>query len=129
VAQVGSFLYHYGFFLPPELMQNKRVSFETHMQGDEKAVSIFKEEPDVFDYGNLGKLCVFKETHPEVMKDFIKKFNWKHQLYPHNMQLKKHKHYKLKYRLLSFIEQNILKGNQLAGFKNYELIHPTSSNQ
>jgi hypothetical protein len=63
------------------------------------------------------------------MEDFIKKFNWNHQLYPHNMQLKKHKHDKLKYRLLSFIEQNILKGNQIAGFKNYELIHPTSSNQ
>lgn len=129
VAEADAWVYHYGWVRPPEKMQKKRVSFETHMQGNEKAISIFKEEPDVFDYGNLSKLCVFKETHPEVMKDFIKKFNWQHQLYPHNKQLKKHKHNKLKYRMLTFIEQNILRGNQIAGFKNYELIHPKSSNQ
>jgi hypothetical protein len=45
------------------------------------------------------------------------------------MLLKKHKHDKLKYRMLSFFEQKFLKGNQIAGFKNYELIHPNSSNQ
>lgn len=129
VAEADACVYHYGWVRPPEMMQKKRVSFETHMQGNEKATSIFKEEPDVFDYGNLSKLCVFKETHPEVMKDFIKKFNWQHQLYPHNKQLKKHKHDKLKYRMLTFIEQNILQGKQIAGFKNYELIHPKSSNQ
>jgi len=124
VAEVDACVYHYGWVRPPEMMQKKRVSFETHMQGNEKAISIFKEEPDVFDYGDLSKLCVFNETHPEVMKDFIKKFNWQNQLYPYNRQLKKHKHDKFKYRLLSFIEQKFLKGNQIAGFKNYELIHP-----
>jgi len=36
--------------------------------------------------------------------------------------MRKHKHDKLKYRMLSFIEQNFLNGNQIAGFKNYELI-------
>jgi len=56
------------------------------------------------------------------MKDFIKKFNWENQLYPQNPQIKKHKHDKLKYRLLSFIEQNLLGGKQIAGFKNYKLI-------
>jgi hypothetical protein len=40
------------------------------------------------------------------------------------MQLRKHNHDKLKYRLLSFIEQNILGGKQIAGFKNYQLIKP-----
>jgi hypothetical protein len=127
VAQVDAFVYHYGWVRPPELMQKKRVSFETHKQGNEKAASIFKAEPEVFDYGNLSKLKIFKETHPHVMEDFIKKFNWKHQLYPHITKLKKHKHDKLKYRMLSYIEQNFLNGNQIAGFKNYELIHPTSN--
>ncbi|KAA9039530.1 hypothetical protein FW778_12000 [Ginsengibacter hankyongi] len=129
VAEVDACVYHYGWVRPPEMMQKKRVSFETHMQGNEKAVSIFKEEPDVFDYGDISKLCIFNETHPEVMRDFIKKFNWQNQLYPHNSQLKKHKHDKFKYRLLSFIEQKFLKGNQIAGFKNYELIHPKPANQ
>ena len=129
VAEVNACVYHYGWVRPPELMQKKRVSFETHMQGNEKALLNFKEEPEVFNYGNLSKLKVFKETHPEVMKDFIKKFNWEHQLYPDNVKLKKHKHDKIKYLLLSFIEQNVLRGNQIAGFKNYELIHPKKSNQ
>lgn len=124
VAEVDACVYHYGWVRPPELMQKKRISFATHKQGNEKASSIFKDEPDVFNYGNLSKLCIFKETHPEVMKDFIKKFNWQHQLYPQNMQLRKHNHDKLKYRLLSFIEQNILGGKQIAGFKNYQLIKP-----
>lgn len=124
VAEVNAYVYHYGWVRPPQMMQKKRISFETHMRGNEKANPIFKEEPDVFDYGDLSKLCVFKETHPEVMKDFIKKFNWELELYPHNKQLKKHKHDKLKYRMLTFIEQNILRGTQIAGFKNYELIKP-----
>jgi hypothetical protein len=122
VARVDAFVYHYGWVRPPEMMQKKRVSFEMHMKGSEKTASIFNEEPDIFDYGNLSKLCLFKETHPEVMNDFINQFNWQHQLYPHNLQVRKHKHDKLKYRALSFIEQKLLRGNQIAGFKNYELI-------
>ena len=125
VAGVDASVYHYGWVRPPEMMQKKRVSFETHMQGNERAMSMFKAEPEIFDYGNLSRLNIFKETHPLVMEDFIKKFNWNHQLYPHIRQMKKHKHDKFKYRMLSFIEQNFLKGNQIAGFKNYELIHPT----
>lgn len=100
----------------------KRVSFETHMQGKEKAASLFKDEAEKFDYGDLNRLKIFKATHPAVMKDFIKKFNWEHQLYPDNVRLKRHKHDKLKYRMLSFIEQKFLGGNQIASFKNYELI-------
>ncbi len=129
VAQVDAFVYHYGWVRPPEMMQKKRVSFETHMQGKEKAASLFKDEAEKFDYGDLNRLKIFKATHPAVMKDFIKKFNWNHQLYPHVKQIRKHKHDKLKYRMLSFIEQNFLNGNQIAGFKNYELIHPKSSTQ
>ncbi len=128
VAQVDAFVYHYGWVRPPEMMQRKRVSFETHMQGEDKAASLFKDEAQNFDYGNLDKLKIFKATHPAVMEDFIKKFNWNHQLYPHVKQLKKHKHDKLKYRLLTSVEQNFLKGNQIAGFKNYELIHPRTNN-
>ena len=127
VAEVNAFVYHYGWVRPPELMQKKRVSFLADLQGKEKASVIFKDEPEVFDYGNLDKLSVFKETHPEVMKDFIKKFNWQHQLYPQNRKLTKYMHDKLKNRLLSFVEQNILGGRQIAGFKNYHLIRPKSS--
>ena len=127
VAEVNACVYHYGWVRPPELMQKKRISFTTHKRGNEMASSIFKNEPDVFNYGNLSKLCIFKETHPEVMKDFIKQFNWQNQLYPKNKQVTNFKHDKLKYRILSFIEQKIWSGNQIGGFKNYHLIKPKSS--
>jgi hypothetical protein len=129
VAGACACVYHYGWVRPPVMMQKKRVSFETHKYGDEKAAVLFKEEPEVFNYGNLEKLCAFKETHPAVMKDFIEKFNWQYELYPHNKNIKKHKHDKLKYKMLTFFEQNILRGTQIGGFKNYELIHPHKSNR
>ena len=129
VAEVDACVYHYGWVRPPELMQKKRVSFETHKKGDEIATVLFKDEPEIFNYGDLSKLNIFKGTHPRVMEDFIKKFNWNHRLYPHNKLIKKHKHDKLKYRMLSFIEERFFNGHQIAGFKNYELIHPTNTNQ
>ena len=122
VAAVDATVFHYGWVRPPVMMQKKRVSFESHMQGDEKANILFQEEPDMFNYGNLERLCVFKESHPEVMKDFIKRFDWELELYPHNKNVKKHKHDKFKYRMLTFLEQKILGGKQIAGFRNYELI-------
>ena len=121
-AAVDATVFHYGWVRPPVMMQKKRVSFESHMQGDEKANILFQEEPDMFNYGNLERLCVFKESHPEVMKDFIKRFDWELELYPHNKNVKKHKHDKFKYRMLTFLEQKILGGKQIAGFRNYELI-------
>lgn len=124
VAQVDADVYHYGWVRPPQMMQKKRISFETHQKGSEKAELAFKTEPNEFNYGNLNKLRLFKETHPKVMDDFIKKFNWENELYPKNPLIKKHKHDKVKYRLLSFIEQKFLGGNQIAGFKNYELVKP-----
>lgn len=126
VAEIDAAIYHYGWVRPPDLMQKKRVSFQADMVGNKKAI-IGKDEPDAFDYGNLSKLWLFDETHPEVMKDFIKKFDWQHQLYPQNKKVRKHKQDKLKYRLLSYIEQNILGGKQIAGLKNYYLVKPKPS--
>lgn len=124
VAQVDADVYHYGWVRPPQMMQKKRISFETHQKGSEKAGIAFKTEPNEFNYGNLDKLRIFKETHPTVMDDFIKRFDWENELYPNNPLVKKHKHDKVKYRVLSLIEQNFLGGKQIAGFKNYELVKP-----
>lgn len=123
VAIAGAEVYHYGWVRPPGLMQKKRFTFETHFKG-EKAIEIFKDEPDIFNYGDLSKLNIFKETHPKAMEEFIKNFNWQKELYPYNKQIKKHKHDRLKYRLLTFLEQQIFGGEQIATFKNYKLIDP-----
>jgi hypothetical protein len=85
---------------------------------------MFKNEGELFDYGDLSKIKLYKDTHPKVMKDFIKKFNWKHQLrYKKDPQITKlQKHEKLKYRLLTSFEQTFLNGRLLFGFKNYKRI-------
>ncbi|MEP6585071.1 MAG: glycosyltransferase family 2 protein [Ginsengibacter sp.] len=122
VAQVDATVYHYGWVRPPELMQKKRESFETHMQGEENAPSSLTQESQLFNYGDLRKFNLFTEAHPEVMKDFIEKFNWEEQLNTGNKLTGNRKHDRLKYRLLTYIEQKILGGKQIGGFTNYKLI-------
>ncbi|MDE3212039.1 MAG: hypothetical protein KGM98_02300 [Bacteroidota bacterium] len=122
VARVGACVYHYGWVRPPSLMQKKRVSFETHMQGADRASELFREAPPAFDYGDLSRLKVFHESHPAVMQDFIERFNWEQELSPDRKAIATHKHDRLKYRLLTFVEQHFLGGKQIAGFKNYQLV-------
>ena len=95
---------------------------DSDYHGSEEAKRRHERASTAFDYGNLSKLKIFKERHPAVMKDFIKKFDWEHQLYPHLMTYQKHKHDRFKYKVLSFVEQNLLGGNQIANSKNYNLL-------
>lgn len=122
VVESGAAIFHYGWVRPPYLMQKKRVSFETHMQGAQRASELFNEAPTGFDYGDLNKLQVFRDSHPAVMHDFIAKFDWERELPPYRKPVTRHKHDRFKYRFLTFLEQNFLGGRQIAGFKNYELI-------
>lgn len=122
VAKVEACIYHYGWVRPPKLMQKKKISFESDMQGKEKAAEQFKNADNEFDYGDLSKLKKFRETHPMVMKEFIEKFDWQDQLYPNRNSYQKHKHDKAKYRALSFIEQYVFGGKQIASFKNYIIV-------
>jgi hypothetical protein len=123
VAKVDAYIYHYGWVRPPVFMQKKRKAFTAIHQGSEQAESIFKNETAYFDYGDLRKLPVHRQPHPAVMKELIAKFDWADQLQTGLTKgsFYKHQHDKLKYRLLTFIEQNILRGRQILTFKNYIL--------
>ncbi|MBN9349535.1 MAG: glycosyltransferase family 2 protein [Chitinophagaceae bacterium] len=126
VVQLEAWVFHYGFVRPPAIMQRKRKNHNTNYHGEGSTKKIFEKEKDLFDYGDLNKLKQFKETHPKVMDAFIKKFNWREQLkYDSKRNTnERQKHEKLKYRILSAIEQKILGGKQLFGFKNYKIIKP-----
>ncbi|MEN8929366.1 MAG: hypothetical protein ABF240_10885, partial [Flavobacteriales bacterium] len=66
----------------------------------------------------------FKGTHPAVMADWMAKFDWKDKLQYSgavNPNRPVHPHEKLKYRITSWIEKNILGGRLIGGFKNYNL--------
>jgi len=80
----------------------------------------------IFDYGNLSRHTAYKGSHPAVMKDWMAAFDWKDQLRytgpsrsqnPHRA-----KHDKLKYRVISWIEKNVLGGGRLGEFANYILL-------
>ncbi len=107
VVEVGASIYHYGWVRPPVLMQNKSKSLDTIHKGKPAADKEYIEKPGYFDYGPLGRLKRFGDTHPEVMKSFISEFNWSEALNygskEKNPARKRRKDERLKYRILTWI--------------------------
>ncbi|MBT1701653.1 glycosyltransferase family 2 protein [Chryseosolibacter indicus] len=123
VASVDAFIYHYGWVRPPQYMQIKRKAFTTIHKGKAKAEDLFQNQEELFNYGDLSKVEYFNGSHPSVLKEWMSKFNWQEQLYPiRSVEGVKHKHERLRYRLLTFIEQKFLQGRLIGGFKNYKLL-------
>jgi hypothetical protein len=124
VARVDATIFHYGWVRPPQYMQKKRKAFATIHSGRDKAEEHFRREQEEFDFGNLSQLSVYHDTHPAVMEERIRLFNWADQLERRRQpqSVMRHKHERLKYRLLTFIEQNFLGGRQIMSFKNYHLV-------
>ena len=124
VAEVDAYIYHYGWVRPPRLMKNKIKVFRTNHKGKEKIASLEKAHKNYFsfDYGVIGKLPPFKGTHPKVMDEWIKDFNWEKDLQytgKRNKDRWPHKHEKLKYRFVTFLEKYLLFGNPIGEFRNY----------
>jgi len=125
VAKVEAEVYHYGWVRPPHYMQSKSRVINTTHQGKEKAEAMYEDQPTDFDYGPLGNLPIFKGTHPKVMANKIAQFDWKDQLdYGTQQQLNRPlmKHEKTKNKILTKIEQGLLGGRQLFGYKNWKVI-------
>ncbi len=125
VKEVDACVYHYGWVRPPHLMVKKSKALDTIHKGKEQVLKLEQNGYYDFDYGPLGKLPVHKDSHPAVMKDVIEKFNWKDKLNYTSKKTDKtsrFKHDRLKYRLISDIENKIFQGKSLGGFKNYILL-------
>lgn len=123
VVDSGAEIYHYGWVRPPKLMRAKNKALMTNHMGAKEANERAKKSN--FSYGPLNKLKVFKETHPSVLKNWMEKFDWKDELqysgtYPKDRP--KHGHERIKYRIVSWIENNLLGGRTIGGFKNYILL-------
>jgi hypothetical protein len=119
VARINCEIYHYGWVRPPWVMTTKTKSVDPILGA--------RLKQDYFDYGPLNKLKVFRGNHPNVIKPWIEKiFDWEHELQMSGKKIKSrppYKHERLKYRLLSLIENTFLGGRQIGGFKNYNIIH------
>ncbi len=121
VKQIGANIYHYGWVRPPELMKSKKKEQDVvHYHSDDKSGKA--KNNDWFNYGDMNKIPVFKQTHPKVMYPLIDELFWKDKLYFGNapeIERPLMKHERLKYKMLSFIENKFLKGNQLFANHNY----------
>jgi glycosyltransferase involved in cell wall biosynthesis len=124
VKLIDAYIYHYGYVRPPHMMSYKSQVMNSSYHGKKKAEEITAKEPKEFDYGPLQNLVLFQGTHPKVMKNWIAKFDWAEKL-QHSGKLNKnrpmHKHEKFKYRIVTWIEQNLLNGRMIGGFRNYIL--------
>lgn len=127
VVQLNARIFHYGYARPPYIMSGKRKKTFATYHGAEKSQKLLKDLKDEFDYGPLNRVPKFNGTHPEVMKEWIAKMDWQDQLQqsgPPRKDRKPHTHERVKYRLLSFIENAFFGGKTLFDFRNYELIKP-----
>ncbi len=125
VVKIDAEIYHYGWVRPPHLMQQKRKALDSVHWGLKRAQQYYEQAPPVFDYGPMDRLAVFTGTHPRVMWERIHQMNWKDQLQPSgkpNPARPLHKHERLKYRILTWIENRLLGGRRIGEFKNYRLI-------
>jgi len=122
VARVNADIFHYGFVRPPRLMSAKQKEFGTTHRGRQWAKENYANGVIPFDYGSLEHLAVYDDPPPTVMKEWIKRFDWAEQLQYSGPKRIIHKHDRFKYRLLTWIEQHLLGGELLFGFKNYKQI-------
>ncbi len=125
VAETDVWIYHYGWVRPPELMQKKTKALDTIHKGEEEVKLMEERKYYRFDYGPLNRLNRFKGTHPAVMKDWIARFNWGNDLQFTGhipAHRRKHKHEKLKYRILSWVENYIFGSRTIGGFRNYKKV-------
>ena len=126
VARVDAFIYHYGWVRPPSFMQSKRKTLDSAYHSSERIKEMYANQNVEFDYGPMKLANQFRGTHPAVMKDWISKFNWADKLYdegPIPSNRSRFKHEKLKYRVLTVVEQGLLGGRSLGGFNNYILLN------
>ncbi|GAB4187544.1 MAG: hypothetical protein Kow00108_24480 [Calditrichia bacterium] len=126
VARVDAEIFHYGWVRPPHLMQTKTKYFYFSHWGTKKSEEYFKTQPKEFDYGPLNRVNKYEGTYPEVMKERIQKMDWKDKLtYEGKVGIfspNKARHDRIKYRVVTWIEQNLMGGRQLFGYKNYNLL-------
>lgn len=117
--QIDAYMYHYGWSRDPRKIGKKIVEQKTMHDGT--VAEHFKTE--LYEYGNLSYFPLFKGQHPKLMESRIKNMDWGDALqYTGAPTSNMRKKFKLKYRIINFIENSILGGRTLGGFKNYKLI-------
>lgn len=116
VAHSGASIYHYGWVRPPRRLNRKSRAFNVAFVGEEKAAPPVADE-EIFLWGELHGLRRFTGSHPAVMHERVRTQDW--QLAPTAKAW--HKHDRLRIRLHSWLENNIL-GFRVGERQNYILL-------
>ena len=114
VVYVAACIYHYGWVRPPEAMQKKLLEFHK-LWHDDKWVAENIPQVDEFDYSKIDSVSKFKETHPKVMEERVKRLNWVFSFDP-TKGIKQ----SVRRQILNYIYQKT--GIHIGEFKNYNLI-------
>jgi glycosyltransferase involved in cell wall biosynthesis len=113
VKLIDASIYHYGWVKPPLIQQQKQTMFNRLWHSD-SWVTEHVQQGEEYDYSNGGKLGLFKETHPSVMKERIE-----HQQWTFSYDSGKVKQ-RAKEALLNWIEEK--SGYRFGEYKNYIIV-------
>jgi glycosyltransferase involved in cell wall biosynthesis len=113
VKPIKASMYHYGWVKDPRAMQNKLQTFHK-LWHDDAWVEENVSKAEEFDYKGIDALSVFDETHPAVMRDWIKRKNWK---FDHDVSCNK---FTKKEIIRRWIEEKT--GWRIGEYRNYRLI-------
>ncbi len=131
VLAIDPYIYHYGWVRPPILMQSKKKEQDSIHHGKDVINAQYKSKSNSYNYGPLGRIPIFKASHPKVMDDFRAKINWKDELNystKSNLKRPKMKHEQLKYRLFSFLENTFNGGREFFGYSNWNRVRISNKN-
>ncbi len=119
VVLANAEIYHYGWVRPPDKMKQKQIALDSLHHDKEWVELRHPDKTAKFNYGKLRHLARFRQTHPKVMEDRIAQMDWTVNEDP--TATKKHRHEKLRIRILSFIESRILK-TRIGERRNYIIL-------
>lgn len=125
VVALDAEIFHYGHVRDPRTLHVRKKVVNSIYKGTAESERNTPQKTDApFDYGSLEKLPVYSGTYPQVMKERIASINWKHLLTYSGKSAAKLPHDRLKYRILTFIEQKIFMGSgrEFWGYKPYRVL-------
>jgi hypothetical protein len=122
VVRVDAEIFHYGYVRHPRLMQKRIVNTQTTYHGSAETT---KPRAPTYDFGNLSLFPEYKGTHPRVMLPRIHAMDWRNELRYDGPPTVDGRRERIKYRVLTCVEQRFLGGRRLGGYRNYVLVRNT----
>jgi hypothetical protein len=119
VRRSGARVFHYGWVRPPRVMKKKQIALDSLHHDSAWVRARHPDSAAEFDYGDLRRLARFPGTHPAVMAERMARKDWAAPLEGHGRM--RHKHERPGVRLLSFIENRLLR-TRIGEYRNYVLI-------